>query len=64
MSPTQTKPEYGSPPRTPRWVKVFGIIGIVVILLVVIMLATGLGGPHGSGRHQPTPTPTIAVQPL
>jgi hypothetical protein len=31
----------------PRWVKVFGIIGIVVVLLVVLMLLTG----HGPGRH-------------
>jgi len=37
---------------TPRWVKVFGIIGIALVLLVVIMLLTG-GGPggHGPGRH-------------
>ena len=34
-------------PGTPRWVKVFGIIAIVVVLLVVFMLLTG----HGPGRH-------------
>ena len=38
-------------PGMPRWVKVFGIIGIVVVLLVVIVLATGVGGEHGPGRH-------------
>jgi len=64
MSQTHTKPDRGSPASTPRWVKVFGIIGVVVILLVVIILATGLGGVHGPGRHLPTPTPTIEVQPL
>ena len=37
-------------PGTPRWVKVFGIIAIVVVLLVVIMLLTG----HGTGRHIPS----------
>lgn len=44
-----------SPPGMPLWVKVFGIIGIVVVLLVVIMLVTGRGGPggHGPGRHTP-----------
>lgn len=35
---------------TPRWVKVFGIIAVVVVLLFVIMLFTG-GGEHGPGRH-------------
>jgi ABC-type transporter Mla subunit MlaD len=35
---------------TPRWVKVFGIIAIVVALLFVIMLAAG-GGRHGPSRH-------------
>ena len=40
--------------RTPRWVKVFGIIALVVIVLVVIMLVTGRGGGgHGPGRHSP-----------
>jgi uncharacterized cupredoxin-like copper-binding protein len=34
----------------PRWVKVFGIIAIVLVLLVVVMLLAG-GGGHGPGRH-------------
>jgi hypothetical protein len=38
---------------TPRWVKVFGIIAIVVALLFVIMLVAG-GGRHGPGRHKPS----------
>lgn len=37
-------------PTTPRWVKVFGIIALVLVVLVVVMLATG-GGNHGPGRH-------------
>ena len=40
----------GSTTGTPRWVKVFGIIALVVVLLVAIMLLTG-GGGHGPGRH-------------
>jgi len=58
MSQSQFEPDRapstGTPYRTPRWVKVFGIIGIVVILLIVIALVTGLGGPHGPGRHNPS----------
>jgi hypothetical protein len=39
----------GSTPGTPRWVKVFGIVALLVVLLFVILLLTG--GPHGPGRH-------------
>ena len=38
-------------PGAPRWVKVSGIIVIVLALLVVIAIFTGIGGPHGPGRH-------------
>jgi hypothetical protein len=41
-------------PGTPRWVKVFGIIALVLILLFVIMMLTGRGGRHGPGRHIPS----------
>ncbi len=34
----------------PRWVKVFGIVALVLVLLVAIVLLTG-GGNHGPGRH-------------
>ena len=37
-------------PGTPRWVKVFGIIAIVLLLFVLLSVFTG-GGPHGPGRH-------------
>ena len=37
-------------PGTPRWVRAFGIIAIVVVLLFVIMLLTG----HGPCRHAPS----------
>lgn len=37
---------------TPRWVKVFGIIGIAVIALIVVLMFAG-GGQHGPGRHVP-----------
>jgi hypothetical protein len=34
-------------PGTPRWVKMFGIIAIVLVLLMAMMLLSG----HGPGRH-------------
>jgi uncharacterized membrane protein len=38
-------------PGTPRWVKVFGIIAFVVVLLFVILMFTRGPGGHGPGRH-------------
>ncbi len=38
------------PTGSPRWVKVFGIIALVVVLLLVVLL---LSGGHGPGRHTP-----------
>ena len=37
------------PQTTPRWVKVFGIIAVIVVLLFVVMLFAP--GSHGPGRH-------------
>jgi len=37
----------GSPPGTPHWVKVAGIIGIVLVLLIVLLHLTG----HSPGGH-------------
>ena len=42
------------PYSTPRWVKIVGIIALVLVLLVGIMLLTGVGGDHGPGRHIPS----------
>ena len=45
---SKTPPDRGSPPGTPRWVKVIVIIFILLILLVVILHLMGLGfGGHG-----------------
>lgn len=35
--------------RTPRWVYVFAIIAIVLVLLLVVQIL--MGGNHGPGRH-------------
>lgn len=52
---TPTYLEQTVPPQTrystPRWVKVFGAIAVVLILLAGIILITGVGGPHGPFRH-------------
>lgn len=48
-SATDLRATEDQPPSTPRWVKVFGIIGVVLVLLLgIIKLA---GGDHGPGRH-------------
>ena len=47
-----------TPHTTPRWVKVFGIIALVVVLLFVVLLL--FGGPHSPRRHMPgSGTPTV-----
>jgi hypothetical protein len=62
---TAAGPAPERPPTTPLWVKVSGLIGIVLVLLVVVMMCTGIGGEHGPGRHLPSGstnghTPAIA----
>jgi ABC-type transporter Mla subunit MlaD len=44
------EPDRGATTGMPRWVKVFGIVGLVVIVLFVILLLTGRGD-HGPSRH-------------
>jgi hypothetical protein len=51
---TGVRPIEDRPPSMPRWVKVFGIIALVLVLLLGIMLLTGVGGDHGPGRHRPS----------
>jgi len=50
MSENQRTPGRGLPPSTPRWVKVFMIIFIALVLLVVILHLMGFGfGSHSAG---------------
>ena len=44
---TGVEPGRNSTTGSPRWVKVFGIIALVLVLLFVVMMLTG----HGPGRH-------------
>ncbi len=44
----------GAPTGTPRWVKLFGIVALVLILLFVVIQLSGRGGDHGPGNHVPS----------
>ncbi len=50
---TGVGPGRGSSTGAPRWVKVLGIIAVVLVVLVGVVLLTG-GGGHGPGRHTPS----------
>lgn len=47
-------PEIADDTATPRWVKVFGIVALVVVLLFVGLLLIGGPGGHGPRRHLPS----------
>ena len=47
---TSEGPDRRSTSRTPRWVKVCGIVALVLVLMVVALVLAG-GGRHGPGRH-------------
>jgi hypothetical protein len=47
------------PAGTPRWVKVFAAIALVVVVLFVVVLLVR-GGDHGPGRHGGSSTDTTA----
>jgi hypothetical protein len=48
--------ETGDDTGTPRWVKVFGtVILVVVVLFLILMFTRGPGGRrHGPGLHTPS----------
>jgi hypothetical protein len=60
---TSVRPDRESPPGTPRWVKAFGIISLVLVLLVVLMMIFGVGGEHGPGRHIGSGDPVATHRP-
>jgi hypothetical protein len=45
------EPDPGSTTGAPRWVKVLGIIAVVLLLVLGIIML--VGGEHGPGRHTP-----------
>lgn len=61
MSQIPTRSDHNAPPAMPRWVKVFGLIVIALILLGV--LSTVIGGvQHGPNLHT-MPMPQSTQQP-
>lgn len=50
-SNTGVAASFGAIASTPRWVKVFGIIALILVLLVGIMM---LSSGHGPGAHMPS----------
>lgn len=48
---------------TPRWVKVAGVIALVILLMLLVALLSG--GKHGPGRHlgDTGTRPTVAFAP-
>lgn len=40
-----------TPHRTPRWVKVFAIVGVILVVLLILVLKGVFGEGHGPGRH-------------
>jgi hypothetical protein len=65
---TGARPDRESTTGVPRWVRVAGIIAVVVVLLIVILLVTSGPGGHGPGRHAPsggrgqTPASSLAAR--
>lgn len=51
---TGVKFDRRSNPSTPRWVKAFGIVVLILILLFATLQFTGIGGSHGPGNHAPS----------
>ena len=39
-----------SPPSVPRWVKILGVVTVIVILLAIAAMIL-IRGNHGPGRH-------------
>ncbi|HLY25312.1 MAG TPA: hypothetical protein VKQ72_03165 [Aggregatilineales bacterium] len=61
MSQTDSGLERRSPPGTPRWVKVFGIMIVVLVVLFAISHLAGNG--HGPMEHMHMP-PTQQGMPM
>jgi hypothetical protein len=70
LGPTDGGEDGSDYPGAPRWVKVFGIIIAIPILLFVILMLAGGPGRHGPGRHfgpgdagESTPPPSVPDEP-
>jgi len=63
MSQTHVGPARRSNTSTPGWVKMFGIIALVLVLLFVILLLAD-PGRHGPGRHTQSGDPGRHTSPI
>lgn len=52
MAQTPPEPAHRAAPGTPRWVKVFGIVALVIVLAFIVSLLAGVR--HGPGMHTPS----------
>ena len=48
-------PDHGEFQGMPRWVKVSGIVVVLLAVLVAVLLVLGGPGGHGPGRHALAP---------
>jgi hypothetical protein len=53
MSQTRGESNITTIYRTPRWVKIFGIVVVALIVLFVVVQIIS-GGNHGPGQHLPS----------
>jgi hypothetical protein len=56
-------PEY---PGAPRWVKLVGAVAAALVVLALVIVLTGIGGPHGPTRHMrsgPAEIPSEKIDP-
>ena len=64
MSQTEVAPDRRSTPGTPRWVKILGIIAIVLVLVFITLHLTGRSPmDHNMGNMDMTPTQQEVQQP-
>jgi hypothetical protein len=49
MARTDSVSGGGTTPRTPRWVKMFGLVAVILVVAFLILHLTG-NGPHGHGH--------------
>jgi len=51
--PAPEESQRGAADGTPHWVKVFGAVAALLIILAIVVVVSGRGGDHGPGRHAP-----------
>ena len=57
----ETRDTYEERAGIPRWLKVVGLLALVVVLLALVIMLTSGGGGHGPQRHGVGDRSTSAV---